>query len=325
MHNIHSNMKSLYALLIATVVFAGCDQPAGNPGGGPAGSGAGSALSLLTARHDFKTSIVRSGDASEPVETPPPGVFRIVHYDSPVGKLPAYLTVEPKDGKRHPAIIWITGGDCNSIGDVWSAAPAENDQTAAAYRQAGIVMMFPSLRGGNANPGRREGFLGEVDDVIAAAEYLAAQPFVDPNRIYLGGHSTGGTLALLVSECDDRFRATFSFGPVADVSGYGPDYCPFDLTKQEEIYLRSPIHWLGSVQDPTFVFEGTARGNIESLQAMKQSSKNPNIHFIAAHGADHFNILAPLNRLIAQKILQDTGETCNIRFDEREVTKQFAQ
>ena len=31
----------------------------------------------------------------------------------------------PDDGKKHPAIIWITGGDCNSIGDVWSRSLAE--------------------------------------------------------------------------------------------------------------------------------------------------------------------------------------------------------
>ncbi len=34
-------------------------------------------------------------------------------------------------------------------------------------------MMYPSLRGGNKNPGYIETFLGEVDDVIAAARYLA--------------------------------------------------------------------------------------------------------------------------------------------------------
>ena len=70
----------------------------------------------------------------------------------------------------------------------------------AAYRRAGIVMMYPSLRGGNDNPGRREGFLGEVDDILAAAEYLARESYVDPGRIYLGGHSTGGTLAMLAAE-----------------------------------------------------------------------------------------------------------------------------
>lgn len=55
-------------------------------------------------------------------------------------------------------------------------------------------MMFPSLRGGNDNPGVKEGFLAEVDDVLAAADFLGKQNYVDPGRIYLGGHSTGGTL-----------------------------------------------------------------------------------------------------------------------------------
>ena len=27
----------------------------------------------------------------------------------------AYLSPNPKDGKKHPAIVWTTGGDCNSI------------------------------------------------------------------------------------------------------------------------------------------------------------------------------------------------------------------
>lgn len=80
--------------------------------------------------------------------------------------------------------------------------------------------MSPSLRGGNTNPGVKEGFLGEVDDVLAAANYFEKQKYVDPKRIYLGGHSTGGTLVLLVSEGSPRFRAVFSFGPAGDVSGW---------------------------------------------------------------------------------------------------------
>ena len=52
--------------------------------------------------------------------------------------------------------------------------PRSNDQNATAYPKAGVVTYFPSLRGGNLNPGRGEGFLGEVDDIIAAGlhEYL---------------------------------------------------------------------------------------------------------------------------------------------------------
>ena len=78
-------------------------------------------------------------------------------------------------------------------------------------------MMYPSLRGGNNNPGHMESFFGEVDDVLAARALLAKLPYVDPERIYLGGHSTGGTLALLVAECSGAFRGVFAFGPV-----YGP-------------------------------------------------------------------------------------------------------
>ena len=134
-------------------------------------------------------------------------------YDSPAGSLAAYVSPDPNDGKRHPAIIWITGGDCNTIGEMWNPRPASNDQTARAYREAGLVMMFPSLRGGNDNPGFKENFYGEVDDVLAAAAYLAKQDYVDPKRIYLGGHSTGGTLVLLVAEVPNPFRAVFLIRP----------------------------------------------------------------------------------------------------------------
>src|SRR5260221_380560 len=69
-----------------------------------------------------------------------PHPFNTQKPRSPEGNSGASLTPEPGEGKSHPAIIWITGGDCNSIGDVWSPASPDNDQTAAAYRKAGIVM-----------------------------------------------------------------------------------------------------------------------------------------------------------------------------------------
>jgi dipeptidyl aminopeptidase/acylaminoacyl peptidase len=338
-------MRQLICLLLAVVVVSGCQRearrspaatprPPSNPlplvskpvfpkaSVAQPGSAAGS---LAEARRGFRTRLVRRETADEPVPPPPPNIFQVVWYPAPVGKLAAYLTPDPKDGRKRPAIIWITGGDCNTIGDVWSPAPANNDQTASAYRQAGIVMMFPSLRGGNTNPGFKEGFLGEVDDVLAAADFLAQQPYVDPNRIYLGGHSTGGTLALLVAECSDRFRAVFSFGPADDVRGYGHEFLPFDLSNPREIELRSPGRWLHAIKSPTFVFEGTVNSNIQSLQNMARSCTNPNVRFLPVPGADHFSVLAPTNRLIAEKILRDTGPTCNLNFTPEELRKLFAK
>jgi Fe-S cluster assembly iron-binding protein IscA len=282
-------------------------------------------VSLTEARQGFHTTLARRESGGSPAPRPPADVFRLVRYDAPVGKLAAYLSPDPKDGKKHPAILWITGGDCNSIDEgCWHESAPTNDQSAAAYRKAGMVMMFPSLRGGNDNPGVKEGFLGEVDDVLAAAEFLRAQAYVDPERVYLGGHSTGGTLALLTAECSDRFRAVFSFGPVDDVIGYGPRYNPFAVSDRKELQLRAPGRWLHSVRRPVFVFEGTG-GNLSSLQTMARSSKNPNVRFFEVKGANHFSTLAPTNRLIADKILQDAGPACRLAFTEEEVSKPFAK
>jgi acetyl esterase/lipase len=278
---------------------------------------------LVDARKGFQTKLVpQEGDRS-PAPDPPAELFQKVKYDAPSGKLSAYLSVPKKKGTKLPAIIWITGGDCNSIDPIWKPAPPNNDQTAAAYWQAGIVTMYPSLRGGNDNPGEKEGFFGEVDDVLAAADYLAKQESVDPKRIYLGGHSTGGTLVFLAAECADRFRAVFSFGPADDVRGYPRQwgFTPFDPGNPREAELRSPGLWLHSVQCPLFVFEGTAQGNIKSLTKMARESTNPQAHFYPVEGGTHFSILFPLNKLIATKILADGDEgPTKISFTEQELS-----
>ena len=313
-------MKFCYFIPLSLSILSGC-------GGRGMVPSAGAGVSLAEARRGFETKLVRKEAANHPVDDPPPDSFRAVRYDAPAGKLFAYLSPDPGDGRKHPAIVWITGGDCNTIdGAIWAEPDPSNEQTASAYRKAGIIMMFPSLRGGSDNPGIKESFLGEVDDVLAAADYLVKQDYVDPARIYLGGHSTGGTLVLLVAESTDRFRAVFSFGPVDDVSGYPPVFLPFDTGDRREVELRSPRYWLPSIRCPTFVFEGTASpGNFDALRTMQRLSKNPLAHFFAVMGATHFTILGPTNQAIASKILRDDGAKMNIHFSEEELDRPFAR
>lgn len=180
-------------------------------------------------------------------------------------------------------------------------------------------MMFPSLRGGNENPGVKEGFFGEVDNVLAAADFLAKQDCVDPGRIYLGGHSTGGTLVLLVAECSPRFRNVFSFGPAADVSTYPAQYLVFDTSNRREIELRSPLPWLDFVASPVFVLEGTAQGNLSALEQMSHATTNAMVHFCPVNRATHFSTLAPATKLLAEKILHDDGPTSNITLTPEEL------
>ncbi len=292
-------MRFWFLLLLAAAI-SGCNKRSSNPLDAVEYSPGGQ--TLREAREGFSTNIVREGDFYGPPEEPDGKTFELVHYESPVGSLAAYLTPDPGDGKRHPAIVWITGGDNNTIGDVWSPNPRENDQSASGFRKAGVVMMFPSQRGGNDNPGRREGFLGEVDDVLAATDYLEKLPYVDPEQIYLGGHSTGGTLAMLVGECSDRYRAIFSLGPVASPMQYGPDYMFCDTNDDTEVGLRSPLYWLDSVKSPMYVLEGEDGNWDGSIELMVNENSNPNIKFFKIEGHDHFTVIAPLVEVLAEQV-----------------------
>ena len=274
-----------------------------------------SGSTLAEAREGFVTQLIREEKDGSPVDEPPSGVLQKVTYPSPVGELAAYLSPIPDDGRKHPAIVWLFGGFSNSIGSTaWEAAPVDNDQSAAAFRSAGVVTLYPSFRGGNQNPGYKERFLGEVEDVLAAADFLAAQPGIDPERIYLGGHSTGGTLALLVVESSSRFRAAFSFGPVARTSEYGSDYQTYSLDLKE-YQLRDPISWLRGIRTPTFVFEGDhASGNIYSLRELEKAPHSPSTRFHSVPGHTHFSVLAPYTRRIAEQIVADTGSAPHFDF-----------
>lgn len=303
-------MKRAFLLLFVALLVAGCQSTPDIP--------------LSEARRVFATKLTTPADGVAPDVPPISSGMRLVSYASNVATLPAYLSVVPQDGVKHPAIVWITGGDCNTIdGGVWGDPSPDNDQTARAFRQAGIVTMYPSLRGGNANRNAKEGFYGEADDVAAAARFLAAQPGVDPQRIYLGGHSTGGTLALLAAECyPKQFRAVFSFGPVDDVSLYGGEIFPhLRNAERKEIQLRSPGYWVSYVGSPTFVFEGEESPNADCLRTMERNSKSPLTRFFIVPGADHFNVLAPVTRLVAQNILRDNQPQVNLVFTDADIAQ----
>ena len=70
------------------------------------------------------------------------------------------------------------------------------------------------------------------------------------------------------------------------------------------------------------VIEGTA-GNVTCLRAMRSASTNPQLHFHEVRGADHFNILAPVTALVADKMKQDTGADPNLQFTAGELQQRF--
>jgi acetyl esterase/lipase len=228
-----------------------------------------------------------------------------VTYPAPLGANVAYVT-PARSGPKRPAVVWIGGGLDWSIGDLaWRPAPREDDRSARAFREAGLVLMLPALRGSNENPGKNECFLGEVDDLLAAAEHLAAREDVDPARVYLAGHATGATLALLAAASSDRFRAVFAFGPVADARQYGTvtgGGCLPAEAHPEELVLRAPVNFVGSIRTPTFVFEGGTGGGAEAFETLRAAASSA-VSFAVVPGVDSKSILAPGTETIARAIL----------------------
>lgn len=290
-------MKSLLAIVVVLTV-AGC--------------GRSSPQTLADARRHFTTHIdtpYHTG-TEVPLMAAEPGLLETVHYPSPTGSLPAYLTTGFTDSAKHPGVLVLAGDDCHQLPEVLGAKAA-----LTGFRSLGLVMLFPALRGGNESTASQEYFYGEVNDVLAAADFLASQPGVDPSRIYLIGDSTGGTLALLTAEYSARFRCVFSIGPADDVSGYPPfPVRTYDTRDPEELRLRNPINWLASIAGPTFVMEGDASGsNIGALRKMAQACpKNVPAHFIELPNLDHLKEMSYLWGLVLPKIANDSGPACNI-------------
>lgn len=288
--------------------------------------------SLRDARSQFTTQIVtKSLDENDAPLVPPKEVLSLVYYPTPIGKMAAYLTPDPKDGKRHPAVIWVHGG-YGGISDsdyLWEPQPKSNDQSGSTFRQAGLVLMLPSFRGEDNNPGRYEMFYGELDDLESAYDWLAKQSWVDPERIYLAGHSTGGTRVLLMSEYSSKFRAYFSLGAVPDLKArvqVASMMVPVPFKENEEEYrLRSPAAFITSIKKPTWYFEGDEYywSAFNAISSLAEKEHIP-LQINKIENADHFNIIAPVTTMIAKKILKDTDEKCNISFSEDEI-KQISK
>ncbi|MCP4158537.1 MAG: prolyl oligopeptidase family serine peptidase [Deltaproteobacteria bacterium] len=274
-----------------------------------------SANNLLTERGSFKTKLNTKKKLEDQLPIPPKEIFKIIKYRTKIGEMSAYLSQHKiKKNEKKAAIIWLTGGFPGAIPGkyLWEQTEVSNEQSARIYRQYGIVMMFPTLRGRvKGNSGVVERFYGEVEDVISAAEHLKSLSYIDPKRIYLGGHSTGGTLALLVSESTDIFAGVISLGPIS--TDYGKEGVPYQWTKKE-IYFRAPINFVSYIKKPTYIIEGQS-GNSSSLKEFKEIQKkstNSNIKIASVKNANHFNVIHPVNRIFAKAILESKKGLLNI-------------
>jgi acetyl esterase/lipase len=125
----------------------------------------------------------------------------------------------PADAKGFPTYVWFYGGGLKNGGkDLDSEYCAE---IRASLARAGVAVVTPDYR---LSP--RVKYPAYVDDAAAAfawtVKHIAAHGG-DPRKVFIGGHSAGGYLALLVGMDPERLKphglTLGSVAGIAQVSG----------------------------------------------------------------------------------------------------------
>ncbi|MCB0631300.1 MAG: prolyl oligopeptidase family serine peptidase [Saprospiraceae bacterium] len=170
------------------------------------------------------------------------GTVKQLSYPSGDLRLKALLdTTNLESGKKSPVLVYLHGGFSLDYADVTVCRP---------FIDAGYLVFAPTYRGENGNPGNFEFFLGEVDDIKAAINWLASQEYVDRENIYVFGHSIGGGLSLLTTFHPDipvkrsgscagiYYDENFAYWAEED------GIVPFDYENDNELFWRLPIYTL---------------------------------------------------------------------------------
>jgi len=244
-------------------------------------------------RKQFRTTLLRAGPSPQNELLPkPPEWVEEVDYPSGNLHLKAWISGHQQRASKLPAVLFLHGG--------FAFGPADWEM-AEPYWAAGFVVMVPMLRGENGLPGNFTFFYDEVNDVLAAADYLSRQPSVDPTRIYLAGHSAGGTLALLVAEATGRFRAVASFdgAPDQQLLYNGSASKPgvhqeivFDPKNFRELQVRSPLAYAGSIKSPVRIYSSDEASSIIQLpnEKLVQVARSRGLNVTTTHVAGtHFS------------------------------------
>lgn len=246
-----------------------------------------------TLRETFQTQLVQRGPSpqdGEPLITPSGAT--LVEYTSEGHKLSAFVSTVAEGEAKHPAVLFLHGGFAFGEGDWEMGQP---------FRDAGYLVMMPVLRGENGQPGDFTLFYDEVDDVLAAAAALAQLPQVDSQKIYVAGHSAGGTLAALAAMSTTKFRAATSFSGSFDMQTLAemrPELIVFARTDRRELEMRSPFVYAASFKCPIRLIYGSEEGwaRDESQQTARfAKARGLDVDAVEVRG-DHFTSVPKATR-----------------------------
>ena len=166
--------------------------------------------------------------------------------------------------KKYPLYLLLHGGPHNGIYDSWTFR--WNAQVFAGW---GYVTAWHNFHGSSGfgqaftdsiNP---DGITKPYEDTIKAAEWLAAKPWIDKDRMAAGGGSYGGFLAATLLGRPHPFKTLIAHAAVFDnYTMYGGDYGAernrfFEAWEKPEEWAKySPSTSAANFNTPTLVIHG---------------------------------------------------------------------
>ncbi|MGH1343845.1 MAG: prolyl oligopeptidase family serine peptidase [Nannocystales bacterium] len=183
-----------------------------------------------------------------------------------------------RKGKRYPLILNVHGGPQSQ----WQDSLRGDWQV---YPGAGYVVAFPNPTGSTGygqatTAGISEDWGGKVyEDVMAAADFLEKQPYVDPKRMGAMGWSYGGYMMNWLLGHTDRFKAIASMMGIYELESFygateelwfpekdfgGPSW------KGGESYTKfSPSAFAKNFKTPTLIVTGELDYRVPYTQSLQ--------------------------------------------------------
>src|SRR5689334_13089915 len=192
--------------------------------------------------------------------------YQKIKYISPIDGLEiqahVFSPMKKRGARGHAAMVWVHGGVHGSWGT--NMFPFVREAVERDY-----VIIAPDYRG---STGYGEAFYKkidyggkEVDDVVAAYDYLKTLSYVDPDRVGIMGWSHGGFITSHVLFREQHpFKAGAAIVPVTNLvfrlsykgPGYQHDFAAQDgiqglpFEKRDEYIKRSPVFHVANLKVP---------------------------------------------------------------------------
>lgn len=184
--------------------------------------------------------------------------------------------------KKYPMIVEVHGGPSSADTSRWGGSFALNP---AAFSAMGYFVLLPNPRGsfgqGEAftQANRKDFGHGDLRDILAGVDRVAASYPVDLNRVGITGWSYGGFMTMFSVTQTQRFHAAVAGAGIANwQSYYGENsidqwMIPFfgaSVYDDPAVYAKSSaINYIDQVKTPTLVVVGDRDGECPAPQSFE--------------------------------------------------------